>query len=639
MCGIAGVAARTGACVPPMDVARRMCDAIYHRGPDDEGIHYSQDVILGMRRLAIIDPAGGEQPIYNETREICAVVNGEIYNYRELQRRLEKAGHVFRSGSDVECVVHAYEEYGTECFAELRGMFAIAIWDNRNRSLVLARDRFGKKPLFYTETPRGIFFASELKSLLQVPEIDPEINQQVISDYMMLGYVPTPKSIFSEIQKLKPAHYLVFRDGRTSLHEFWTLRYTPKFDADERTLTDMLEMQVDDAVAARLTSDVPFGAFLSGGVDSSLVVAMMTRHLTEPVKTFSIGFEDSQLDESADARRVAKYLGTEHHELVVQPDAVEMLDNIAWYLDEPMADSSFIPTYLVSRLAAGHVKMVLTGDGGDEMFGGYERYVRHLQLMLMKRARIDRLAPVLELVARHTPGSIGGRIARACGRLRMSHPDDYLDAVGLGNPATVDALLNPVIGCSPGFARPPGWPSLDGESLGNLDAVISGDVRSYLLDDILVKVDRASMANSLEARAPLLDQHLAEFAARLPEHFKVRGRTTKYLLKRVACRYLPAEWVHKKKQGFAIPLSRWLRTDLAELLMDTVNSHRFASRDIFNVRVAQQLAAEHVKGARDNSATLWALLVFEMWAQRYVDGPRLSPEMTKLELRSAAGQA
>lgn len=623
--------------MPPLEIARKMCDVIYHRGPDAEGIHHSQDVMLGMRRLAIIDPNGGEQPIYNESREICAVVNGEIYNYRELRRRLERLGHTFRSDSDVECVVHAYEEYGTECFAELRGMFAIALWDGRNRSLVLARDRFGKKPLFYTETPRGMFFASELKSLLQVPEIEPDINRNVVADYMMLGYVPTPASIFDGIQKLKAGHYLVFRDGYTSIRNYWSLRYSPKLDLDEHELTGMLENEIDQAVKVRLTSDVPFGAFLSGGVDSSLVVAMMTRHLSAPVKTFSIGSEDPQLDESADARRISELLGTEHHALTVRPNAVELLENISWYLDEPMADSSIIPTFLVSRLAAEHVKMVLTGDGGDELFGGYPRYLRYQQLLMMRGAGAASLAPLLKSIAQRLPSALAQRVSRACSRLGMQHPDDYLSSVAIGSPGAVSGLLHESCRAAGNFGQVRNCFSSNDDAMGALDRILQGDVRSYLLDDILVKVDRASMANSLEARSPLLDHHLAEFAARLPENCKLRGNTSKYLLKRITEKYIPAELVHKKKRGFAIPLAHWLRTDLADLLRDTVNSQAFAERDIFDVRTARQLAHDHINGTRNNSETLWAMLVFEKWAQRYAGARRLPQRQPVPELRPTAG--
>lgn len=635
MCGIAGAAANRDQHVPPLEVLRRMCDAIHHRGPDAEGVHYAADVMLGMRRLAIIDPAGGMQPVTSETGAVRAVVNGEIYNFPELRARLERAGHVFRTNSDVECVVHAYEEYGEKCFSELRGMFAIALWDERNRTLLLARDRFGKKPLFYSLTPRGIVFASELKSLLEVPGLGLELDRSVIPEYMMLGYVPTPRSIFGNVRKLEPAHYLAFRQGTVTVERYWSLSYLPKHDADEEALIEALDERIDEAVRIRLASDVPFGAFLSGGVDSSLVVAKMTRHLDRKVKTFSIGFNDSIYDESEDARRVGEHLGTEHHALVADPDAVRLLESIAWYVDEPMADSSIIPTYLVSRLAAGHVKMVLTGDGGDEMFGGYTRYVRYRQLGMLRRAGMTRLAPLAATLVRTLPYPVRRRIEWVCTRLGMSHPDDYISGVALAVPARIRGLVN--------AATPADFSAIrrcftdHHEALGPLDTVLHGDVRSYMLDDILVKVDRASMANSLEARSPLLDHELAEFAARLPEDMKLRGNTTKYLLKKVAERYLPAEWVHKRKQGFAIPLARWLRENLSELLMDTFGSQEFAERDVFDVRAARRMAGEHRRGSRDHSELLWAMLMFEMWAQRYAGlAWQPAPEQVP-ELRSAPG--
>ena len=618
MCGIAGAVANPRYQVPPVDVARHMCAAIHHRGPDDEGIFQSPQAFLGMRRLAIVDPAGGQQPVYNEEGDICAVVNGEIYNYRSLRARLERRGHVFRTNSDVESVVHAYEEYGPACFAELRGMFSVAIWDSRTQSLVLGRDRFGKKPLFYTSTPRGLYFASELKSLLAAPDVEARLDRSTLGDYMMLGYVPTPDCMIEGVRKLRPAHYLVFRDGRAITTSYWSLRYSPKLEHDENTLVDILEEQVEDAVATRLNSDVPFGAFLSGGVDSSLVVAMMARNMSRPVKTFSIGFEEAEFNEADDARRVAEHLGTEHHELIVKPDAVSLLRDISWYLDEPLADSSAIPTFLVSRLARQHVKMVLTGDGGDEMFAGYERYVRYLQLLAMKGYGLSHVTPLLQRLFRHLPPRIGRRLQWVATRLAMRHPEDYLSGVSLSTPAKARSILARGVTAPRNYGRVRSCFTHRGESLGRLDTVLNGDVHSYLLDDILVKVDRTSMANSLEARSPLLDHRLAEFAARLPEHYKLKGTTGKYLLKRVALRHLPESCVYKRKQGFAIPLSRWLRDDLRELMMDTIHSESFRERDAFNTTVIRQLAGEHVRGAADHAETLWTVLVFELWAQRFL---------------------
>lgn len=618
MCGIAGAAAKRHHQVPPVEVARRMCAAIRHRGPDDEGIFHSPPAFLGMRRLAIIDVEGGAQPLYNENGDICAVVNGEIYNYRELRRELESHGHMFRTGSDVECVVHAYEEYGADCFSRLRGMFAIAIWDSRTQTLVLGRDRFGKKPLFYCESPRGLYFASELKSLLAVPDLSATLNRSVLPEYMLLGYVPTPESMLEGVRKLPPAHYLVFREGHVAIRRYWELQYAPKLLDDEQDLIDALEERLDEAVRIRLNSDVPFGAFLSGGIDSSIVVAMMTRHMNRPVHTFSIGFEESEFNESADARRVADHLGTEHEEFVVRPDAVALLHDIAWYMDEPLADSSAIPTFIVSRMAARQVKMVLTGDGGDEMFAGYERYSRYMRLRVMRQLGLPYVLPLLQHAFGRMPRSIGARMQWVATRLGMRHPEDYISGVALGTPASVRKLLARSITRPRDYGRVRACFSENGEAAGPLDTVLRGDVNSYLLDDILVKVDRMSMGNSLEARAPLLDHRLAEFAARLPERFKLRNGTGKYLLKRVAERHLPESCVHKRKQGFAIPLAHWLRTGLHDLLMDTVHSEGFRERDAFDAEWVRRLASEHVRGRRDHAETLWSVLVFELWAQRFL---------------------
>ncbi|HEX6929820.1 MAG TPA: asparagine synthase (glutamine-hydrolyzing), partial [Gammaproteobacteria bacterium] len=590
-----------------------------------------------MRRLAIIDPSGGQQPIFNEDGDICAVVNGEIYNYRELRARLERRGHVFRSDTDVECVVHAYEEHGTACFSELRGMFAVAIWDARTQSLVLGRDRFGKKPLFYTINARGLFFASELKSLLAVPDIGSRLNRPALHDYLMLGYVPTPDCMIDGIRKLPPAHCLVFRNGHASLDCYWSLRYAPKLEEDEAALTDRLEAAVEDAVVVRLNSDVPFGAFLSGGVDSSLVVAMMAKNMRRPVQTFSIGFEDAAFNEAADARRVAEHLGTEHHELVVTPDAAGLLHDLSWYLDEPLADSSAIPTFLVAQLARRHVKMVLTGDGGDEMFAGYERYARYLQLRAMKNYGLQRLLPLARHVVQRLPGRAGRRLQWVAKRLGMQHPDDYLSGVALATPAAVRQLLDTQSGAPRDFGAVSRCFLPGSEPLGALDTILDGDVRSYMLDDILVKVDRTSMANSLEARSPLLDHRLAELAARLPEHYKMKGATGKYLLKKVALRHLPERCVHKRKQGFAIPLGRWLREDLRELMMDTIHGDSFRNRNVFNVQAVRRIAGEHVRGTGNHAEILWAILVFEFWAQRFLTSSETVIADSIQELRLASG--
>lgn len=625
MCGIVGAVSPPGGKLPGRDTAARMCDAIVHRGPDSEGIWFGEQVFLGMRRLAIIDLAGGDQPIFSEDRRVCAVVNGEIYNYRELRTDLEGLGHRFASDSDVECVVHAYEQYGAGCFEKLRGMFAAAVWDTRRRALLLARDRFGKKPLFYRCDDQGLVFASELKSLLAMPGFRPELNRSAVGDYLALGYVPTPVSMLEGLRKLRPGHYLEYCEGRLAERPYWTLRFTPKLNQSPAELIEQLDAKLHDAVAVRLASDVPYGAFLSGGIDSSLVVALMSRHMSRPVQTFSVGFAEAQFNEADDALRIARHIGTEHHELVLDGQLGDLLANLPWHLDEPLADSSAIPTFLVSRLAAEHVKMVLSGDGGDEMFAGYERYARYLQLRRLRRLGAIPMLGAMSPVIRLLPAGWQRRVARARTRLRMRHPDDYITGVALATAPDIQRLLarhaasvRPYAGIAPHFDTPD-------TSLGVLDRVLAGDILSYLLDDILVKVDRMSMANSLEVRSPLLDHELAEFAARLPETLKLRGGIGKYLLRQVAARYLPDSCIRKPKQGFAIPLAKWLRTDLRGLLLDTVHSQAFRERELFDVHAVRRMASDHVRGVHDHAEVLWALLVLERWTVRFVDAPAARP--------------
>lgn len=630
MCGIAGAVANIGWKAPSREIVRRMCDAIRHRGPDDEGIFHNGRAALGMRRLAIIDPHGGRQPIQSEDGLVTVVGNGEIYNYRDLRRRLEYRGHRFTTGSDIECAVHAYEEFGTECFKEMRGMFALAIWDEGRHRLVLARDRFGKKPLFYREGREGLAFASELKSLCRLENFNNTLRSDAVCNFMLYGYVPTPASIFEQVKKLPPACSLTYESGSIRVERYWSLSHSPKMDKPEEELVDMLDDRINSAVVARLVSDVPFGAFLSGGIDSSLVVAIMSRHLTNPVKTFSIGFDDTALDESEDARRVARYIGTEHHELRATANIAERIERIVWHLDEPLADSSALPSFMVSELAARHVKMVLSGDGGDEIFAGYDRYQKYRQLARLKRLGAGRVMDMLDFAGGWLPGHQRQRFNRL--RKRFSHeaPDDYISGVALLSPAELQTLLlhPPRMTDSYRHLHRHFAPGVDG--MGELDRLLLGDMQSYLLDDVLAKVDRMSMANSIEVRSPLLDHLLAEFAARLPEQLKLNGKTGKYLLKRVAMRYLPAETVKKRKQGFAIPLGRWMRADLREMLLDILGSRAFVERGIFNVAHVQTLAKEHIASTADHAETLWSVLIFELWAREFLKPVRSGEKETRI---------
>lgn len=598
-----------------------MCRLIAHRGPDDQGIHVHGGTRIGMRRLSIIDLGGGHQPIHNEDRTVWVVFNGEIYNFSALRQELEALGHAFYTRSDTECIVHGWEEWGEGIFSRLRGMFAIAILDQRDGTLTLARDRIGKKPLYYSVLPDGqLVFASELKCFFAVPGFRPVVSQQATHDYFALGYVPAPQSIWEGVHKLLPGHFLKVGAGRTELKCYWQLAYEPKLPADEAALKEQLLEKLQDAVRVRLVSDVPFGAFLSGGLDSSIVAVLMARQLGRPLKTFSIGFKEDEFNELPDARVVARHVGAEHHELVVEADAVSLMQDLAWYFDEPFGDASAIPTYLVSRLAAGHVKMVLSGDGGDELFAGYDRCRKFLQLERIARGSLGLGAPALRLASRLLQGQWGWRLDRIADRLEQPWPDQYLSGVALSTADDLRRLLRPeLLGTDPFAGVRHHFEREDIPS--RLEKILSGDMASYLVDDVLVKVDRMTMANSLEARSPLLDHELMEFAARIPPELKLRGGQTKYLLRQVARDLLPEHVLNKRKQGFAIPLARWLRGDLRELMRDTLSAAQLRKRGIFNENEVERCIGEHLAGTHDHSTRLWLLLSYELWAQSFMDRP------------------
>jgi asparagine synthase (glutamine-hydrolysing) len=625
MCGIAGLATLDGGALPPGAFADAMCRRIVHRGPDDQGVREERDAQIGMRRLSIIDLAGGHQPIHNEDRTVWVVFNGEIYNFPELRRDLEARGHSFYTNTDTECIVHAYEEYGDEAFSKLRGMFAIAILDRARGRLVLARDRLGKKPLYYTRTRDGLLaFASETKCLFEVPGFLPRASAAATREYFTLGYVPGPGSIFEDVHKLPPAHYLVMERGNVTVRRYWRLAFGPKWEEGDGELRERLAGLLDEAVRVRLASDVPFGAFLSGGLDSSVVAALMAKHLARPVKTFTIGFRESAFDETPDARRIAAHIGAEPHELVMTPDAVSLVPLLAWHFDEPFGDSSSIPTYLVSRLAASHVKMVLSGDGGDEAFAGYERYTKYMRLNAMARATLGLAGPALGLAGTALRGRLGNRLRRIGARAGLPYPERYLSAVALGTDAEVSPLLAADLAGIDPYGSVRGHFGRE-DVAGEMDRILSGDMDSYLVDDILVKVDRATMANSLEARAPLLDHVLLEFCARLPFRLKNDGREGKIILRDVARRWLPAESLAKRKQGFGIPLDRWFRDDLRPLMLDLLGDRSFRERGVFDERGVRACFEAHLSGQRDFGELLWLVLTYEMWARAHLDGHGAPP--------------
>lgn len=625
MCGIAGLVVAPNRPAPAAALGRRMTEVIRHRGPDDDGLHNDERALLGMRRLSIIDVAGGHQPIYGAEGNVCLVFNGEIYNFRELRADLEDDGHVFHTHGDAEVIMQAYLRDGERCFERFDGMFAIAIWDRRDHSLLLARDRFGEKPLYYALDDARLLFGSELKSLLQSPDCLRQIDPEALRAYFAYGYVPCPLSIFQGIRKLPPGHFLRYRDGEISMTRYWRAQLAPKGSSHEAESEEALVGHLHRAVESRLVADVPFGAFLSGGLDSSTVVALMAQKLSRPVKTFTIGFQEAAYSELGDARTVASHLGTEHHELVVEPDAVALLQQLVWHFDEPFADSSAVPTFLVSQLAQQHVKMVLTGDGGDELFAGYDRYLRMLAL-----ERLGRWRPLAGLALRAAgaivPNPRGARLQRVGERLGLSPAHRYLSGVALTRPDQARALC-----AMAGGAMHYHLPLLDepGSDLGAghsaLDRAVAIDLQSYLPDDILVKLDRMAMATSLEGRAPFLEPGLAQFALQLPQSLRIRNGRGKYLLRKVASRWLPKDILSKPKQGFAIPIAEWFRGPLRALAADTFASKAFRERGLVDPEAADDLLREHLSGAADRSEALWQVLCLELWAQRFVDVPVAGP--------------
>ncbi|MGL6291514.1 MAG: asparagine synthase (glutamine-hydrolyzing) [Silanimonas sp.] len=615
MCGIVGFAAAPGRVAPEARMGEAMNAAIVHRGPDDGGVHREDAVLLGMRRLAIIDLGGGHQPMVSADGQCVLVFNGEVYNFRRLRAELQAIGRRFRTDSDSEVILVAYEAWGEAAVARLEGMFAFALWDRARGQLLLARDRLGKKPLFLWEGPDGIGFASELKSLLALPGFRREVDTGVLPGYFAFGYVPSPRSIFRDVRKLPAGHYAVWRDGRLREERYWQLDFAPTFRGSEAEAEQQLHDRLQAAVDDRLVADVPFGAFLSGGLDSSVVVALMAQRMTQPVKTFSIGFKEARYSELGGAKRVADILGTDHHELVVEPEATELIEKLVWHLDEPFADSSALPTYLVSELARPHVKMVLSGDGGDEAFAGYERYLKFLALQ-----RLGPLRGVASMGLRAAggvlPGLFGQRLRRVGQRLGEHFPDSYLSGVALSRPEQMRALLGPA-GAEGYASLHPLFRADDARPM--IDRIVDADVRSYLLDDILVKLDRMTMAASIEGRAPLLDHRVVEFAVRLPAHLRLRDGRGKHLLRQVARRWLPSDVLDKPKQGFAIPLPEWFRTKLGTMAADVFASRAFRERGWVQPAVVDGLLAEHRAGRADHAEPLWQVLVLELWARRFLE--------------------
>jgi asparagine synthase (glutamine-hydrolysing) len=624
MCGIAGrFNFDRGQNVDPEQLAA-MTTILAHRGPDGDGFYFGEGVGLGHRRLSIIDLATGGQPLANEDDTVWVVFNGEIYNFADIRQELEALGHRFRSHTDTEVIVHAYEQWGDAAVQRFRGMFAFALWDTRKRRLLLVRDRLGIKPLYYAVTPTGIVFASEIKSILEDPEVPRDWSAEAVDAYLALQYVPAPNTIYKAIHKLQPGHLLVARNGHAAVTSYWDLHFTGDGDAArEDEYLERLDALVTEAVRLRLISDVPLGAFLSGGIDSSLVVAAMVATASGRVLTTSVGFDEHAFNELEYARAVARHLGTESHERVVKPDVADLLPKLAWHLDEPFGDSSAVPTYYVSAAAREQVTVALSGDGGDELWAGYARH----RVERWEQTARKWLGPSGSRVAGRIAGRapLGLKGARSLQHLALSSAEACArkHAYGLFESGGRDAMYSPefradVAGADPfaSFRRAyDACPSAD-----PLDRALYVDVKTYMVDDILTKVDKMSMAVSLEARVPLLDHKLLEFVATIPTSLKLKGGRSKHLLRRLLEQRVPKAIVDRPKHGFEAPVGEWLRGPLAPLVNDLLLDGRLRTRGLFDSSQVTRLWNEHRSATHDHRHRLWSVVMLELWFREFVDG-------------------
>jgi asparagine synthase (glutamine-hydrolysing) len=630
MCGIVGHLRPAGQRAEPGLVAS-MCAGLEHRGPDSRGTHDGGRVGLGIQRLRVIDLSTGDQPIYNEDRSVVVVMNGEIYNYRELRADLKARGHCFATQGDTEVIVHLYEEHGPDCVRHLHGMFAFALWDERRQQLVVARDRVGKKPMLYALRDGVLSFASEMQALLQDTEIPREVDHVALDRYLALGYVPAPLTALRDVRKLPPAHTLVMRDGKATIERYWALDYAHKLDEPVEELCERIREGLLAATRRRLISDVPLGAFLSGGIDSSAVVAAMAQLSSEPVRTFSIGFDHEGFDELPHARQIARQFGTVHEEFQVRAEAIEVLPQIVRHHGEPFADSSAIPSFYLAELTRRHVTVALNGDGGDESYAGYQRYVANAVA-----GRLDRLPASL----RRALAAAGGRLAddgevssmrnrarRLTAGLALDAPARYARYVSWFDGAQRGALY------SPGFAAAIGgadaddeiaarWAAASGATV--VDRMLEVDAGSYLVDDLIAKVDIATMAHALEARSPFLDHQMMELAASIPAEHKVRGGEKKWILREALRPWLSSEILDRPKQGFSVPLSSWLRSDLQGWARDILLDPSSLGRGYFEPTAVNRLLDRHAAGADGDAKRIYALLMLELWHREFVDAPTLA---------------
>ena len=628
MCGICGIVYSDREQHIDGDALKKMCDVITHRGPDDEGYYINQQVGLGMRRLSIIDLSTGKQPISNEDGQIWIVFNGEIYNHKDIREELESKGHQFKTKTDTEAIVHAYEEYGESCVQKLNGMFAFAIWDHQKNMLFLARDRIGIKPLYYLFDKNRLIFGSEIKSILQAGDIPKRIDLQALDHFLTFEFIPAPLSIFQDIKKLPPGHTLKFQNNTTWVRSYWDVELKSNGKETFQIKKNLREL-LQDAVKVRLMSDVPLGAFLSGGVDSSIIVALMAQVMEEPVKTFSIGFEDSTYNELKYARLISEKFKTEHHEFIIKPDAVELADNLVKFLDEPFGDFSIFPTYLVSKMAREYVTVVLSGDGGDELFAGYDSYIadkiaKKYYGRLPRQFRNGFLTRLLDVVPPSSKKK--GLINRAKRFVEgMKLPEDlhHTRWMIFLQQAEKEMLYNSDVKSGmrefdPYKFERSYFANVAYNRNDEINKQMYVDLKMYLVDNILVKVDRMSMATSLEARVPFLDHRFVEFAATVPGNYKMQGVKTKVILKQAMEELLPDEVLYRGKEGFSIPIKNWLKKELKPLMIDTLAPEKLRREGFFNPVYVQKLIKQHLDGTENHSHRLWALIIFGRWYDLYM---------------------
>ena len=636
MCGINGIAfsSRSGRHVEPA-VLKRMRDVITHRGPDDEGIFIDGPIGLGHRRLSIVDVASGGQPMTNEDDSLYITYNGEVYNHADYRADLEARGHVYKTHCDTETILHLYEEYGDSCVEHLRGMFALAIWDRKRRELFIARDRLGVKPLYYVHSPDGsLYFASEIKSLLEAKAVKPELNFAALSDYLANHASSGEDTLFVHVKRLLPGHTLRWRDGAIKIKKYWDVSFekcAPQGRTDEDYIAEWGEL-FRKSVQLRLMADVPLGMFLSGGIDSSAIAAVMSTLVKEPIKTFSVAFAERDANELEYARLVARTFKTDHHEVLISPEQFfTALPELVWHEDEPLAHPSSVPLYFVSRLAADHVKVVLTGEGSDELMAGYGRYQKTV-LNLALGEHYHRMVPsgVRELVRKQLGGLTGSRLRLKLGRTFLNLSPDiesiYFDNFSVFGRSLQDQLLTreakeQMGGIDPYAGVRQVLTQTDAQSL--LDRLLYADIKTYL-HELLMKQDQMSMAASIESRVPFLDHKLVEFTSSLPERLKLHRGTTKYVLRQSMKGILPSAILERPKMGFPVPIGNWFRADYASVLDEYVLSERATGRGIFNADFVRALVQQHKRGEANHSERLWSLVNFEMWLRRFIDRERSS---------------